>query len=186
MRSNTLNWTLCLLLLLQFVSGCEEHSGSAPVATPSANTVMQSFFNQRSQDSWRALLLATDSDPTSHASRQVTLVCEYVEEELKRDLPNSMSLKGNPDEVATKTDALIAQTLLSLKSNSDNDLWRLLVVLVQQDFDDSYHYAAGEMAYRLFPDRYIALEKSCEPVRSEMLAEIRERWSSGPTDPEHK
>jgi hypothetical protein len=178
MQARRFNFVFIFTIFVALISACDQRTKPASTIASYTDTALKAFVVRRSELSWNDLVTASSRDPASYSARLVSLVQKYNEAELNRDLPNSMARTGTPDEAVFKANESISQTLAALKSISDEDLWQLLTALVQQDFDDSYQYSAAELAFRIYPERYDELMKSCGAAKGEMLAQIKERWNT--------
>ncbi len=165
-----------IVLLVPLLSSCKGTNPTPATSVTDDRTTFDHFIEHPTATTWNSLCCLAQKDPNPKTDQIVLAVARFTEAAIRRDLPNSMAQNEDPDEHQHALALEAEKEFASLRPLADEDLWRLGVALLSQDFDDVYHHASAEIVVRLFPSRYFELKHQLSDDKSLILSEEYKRW----------
>ena len=170
-----------LLVLLPLSYGCETTAGVP--RDDSLRVSLDRLYREPSAGNWRASVALSRRDSYSGLAGTVMAINEFEDAMYHRDLRNSM-VTTPEQQRRNRQDAIrrLQRELATIKEYLSEDTWRILDSLAKQTNDDHLVWAAGEIEYRLSPQRFGELLRREEiggAGSASILRELQEQFQAG-------
>jgi hypothetical protein len=148
----------------------------------SYSSSLERFLAAPSVSTWTAFEHDIESGKGDAQQSPFPALIGYHRSREQRDLPNSMARIGiSPDEYVKQQEAKVERSFELIRQRQSEDLWRLLRILILQNFDDGLVDTASEIAARLSPERFTELAAEvdrAQPAKSWIMDRAKGRWNA--------